>query len=142
MVILSIGILALSVLQLSSLQNTSGGHMRSQANLLAYDIIDAMRANPPAVAADAYELELDADTPQGVDCYGIEANCTTAQLAVADLNRWRTVLATYLPNGTGQVVTNGGGGGVVASATVTVQWTDPYSANDGPEQISLQAFIQ
>ena len=141
MVILSVGVLALSVLQLSSLQNTQGGHMRSQATLLAYDIVDAMRANVPGVVNGNYRMALGSDIPQAVNCYGMEANCLPNDLATSDLNRWRTVLATYLPGGTGQIVTNAAGG-AIATATVTVQWLDPYSAEDGPEQVVLQAAIR
>ena len=141
MVILSVGVLALSVLQLSSLQNTQGGHMRSQATMLAYDIIDAMRANSPAVVNNDYALGLQEVTPQAIDCYGMDANCTPTDIANSDLNRWRTVLGMYLPGGTGQIETNAVGG-AIATAVVTVQWTDPYSAGDGAEQVVLQAAIR
>ena len=141
MVILSVGVLALSVLQLSSMQNTQGGHMRSQATMLAYDIIDAMRANPPALLAGNYSMNFEDEIPQGLSCYGIEANCTTAQIAAADLGRWRRSLATSLPSGSGQIVT-AGAGMPIPQATVTVSWIDPYSADSGVEQVTLQAFIQ
>ena len=149
MVILSIGVLALSVLQLSSMQNTQGGHMRSQASMLAYNIVDAMRANPTGVAngnysitfAESYEAAAAGEASVGVDCYGAEADCSAAQMAASDLDRWNTVLGAYLPSGQGQIVT------VIANdsiprATVSVQWVDPYSAEAGPEQVSLEVLIQ
>lgn len=141
MVILSVGVLALSVLQLSSMQNTQGGHMRSQATLLAYDIVDAMRANVPAVTNNDYKIGFQDTVPEATNCIGLEANCSPAQLASGDLNRWRTVLGIYLPGGTGQVETTAAGG-AIATATVTVQWIDPYSADQGPEQVVLQAAIR
>ena len=101
MVILSIGVLGLGLLQLTAMQNTQGGYLRSQAAILAYDIIDSMRANIPAVSAGNYGLAFTAATPAAVDCYGLAANCTTLQMASSDLNRWRTVLATYMPSGNG-----------------------------------------
>lgn len=135
MVILSIGVLALGVLQLSALQNTQGGYQRSQATILAYDIIDSMRANIPSVTAGDYSLAIDADTPVAVNCDGIAANCSTQQMAIADLNRWRNVLGNHLPNGNGAVATADLGG--TTRVTVAVQWFDPFSAEGGNEQLVL-----
>jgi type IV pilus assembly protein PilV len=135
MVILSIGVLGLGMLQLTSLQSTQGGHMRSQASILAYDIVDSMRANIPAVSDGNYGLTYDAATPDAVDCYGSEADCTTNQMAISDLNRWRTMLGNYLPSGNGQVAAVDIGG--TTQVTVGITWVDPYSAEIGNEQIVL-----
>ena len=141
MVILSIGILALGVLQLSALQNTQGGYQRTQATILAYDIIDSMRANIPSVTAGDYQLALDGDTPAAVNCNGILADCTTAQMATSDLVRWRTVLSNYLPNGNGGVATVDVGG-TTTQVTVSIQWLDPFSAEGGNEQLVLVSQLQ
>ncbi len=135
MVILSIGVLSLGVLQLSAMQNTQGGYLRSQATILTYDIIDSMRANIPAVTDGDYRVTFAAATPAAVNCYGSVANCTTQQMATSDLNRWRTVLASYLPSGNGQVATVDLGD--TTQVTVAVTWVDPYSAESGTEQIVL-----
>ncbi len=135
MVILSIGVLGLGVLQMTSMQNTQGGHMRAQATILAYDIVDAMRANVPAVTAGDYDLSLATATPGAVNCYGLAANCATNQMADSDLSRWRTVLGNYLPSGNGQISTLDLGG--TTRATITVTWLDPYSAENGNEQLIL-----
>ncbi len=135
MVVLSIGVLGLGVLQLTAMQNTQGGYLRSQATILAYDIIDSMRADIPAVTNGDYRITFGAATPAAVDCYGLAANCTTGQIATSDLNRWRTVLGNYLPSGSGQVDT--ADLGTTTQVTVTVSWVDPYSAASGNEQIVL-----
>ncbi len=140
MVILSIGVLGLGLLQLTAMQNTQGGYLRSQATILAYDIIDSMRANVPAVTAGNYALAFTAATPAAVACYGLAANCTTLQMASSDLNRWRTVLATYMPSGNGQVTTVDLGG--TTQVTVAVVWIDPYSAESGNEQLVLVAELR
>ena len=139
MVILSIGVLALGVLQLSAMQNTQGGYQRSQATILAYDIIDSMRANTPGAAAGNYNLAIAAATPGAVNCNGAAANCNNQQIATSDLNRWRTVLGNYLPTGTGGVGTAVVGG--LVQVTVTVQWFDPFSAEGGNEQLVLVSQI-
>ncbi len=135
MVILSIGVLGLGVLQLTAVQNTQGGYLRSQATILAYDMIDSMRANIPAVAGGDYSITFLQATPVAVDCYGPVANCTTRQMAISDLNRWRNVLGNYLPSGSGQVSTVNVG--ITTQVTVAVTWIDPYSAESGNEQLVL-----
>jgi len=135
MVILSIGVLGLGILQLTALQNTQGGHLRTQASILAYDIIDSMRANIPAVTGGDYSITFAAATPAAGNCYGLDADCTTNQMATSDLNRWRILLDNYLPAGNGQVELLDLGG--TTQVTVTVQWLDPYSAESGNEQVVL-----
>jgi len=135
MVILSIGVLGLGMLQLKSMQNTQGGYLRSQAAILAYDIVDSMRANIPAVTDGDYGIAFDQATPVAVNCYSLMANCSTAQMASSDINRWRTVLGTYLPDGTGQVTT--ANLGTTTQVTVEITWFDPYTAASGPELLSL-----
>ena len=139
MVILSFGVLSLGVLQLSALQNTQGGYLRSQATILAYDIVDSMRTNIPAVTSGDYRIAFAADTPATVNCYGALADCSTNQMASADLNRWRTVLSNYLPAGNGQVDTVTIGG--TTQVTVAITWLDPYSVESGNEQMVLLAEL-
>lgn len=140
LVILSIGILGLGVLQMSSLQNTTGGYLRSQATIQAYSIVDSMRANIPSVTAGDYALAMTGQAPVAVSCFGLEANCTTQQMAAADLSRWRTLLAAQLPNGNGQVTTvnlvN------TTQVSIVVQWIDPYSAATGNEQFTLVSELR
>jgi len=135
MVILSIGVLSLGMLQLKSMQNTQGGYLRSQAAILAYDIVDSMRANIPAVTNGDYGITFDQATPDAVNCYSLMANCSTAQMADSDIDRWRTVLGTYLPSGTGQVTLENLGN--TTQVTVDIIWLDPYTAASGAEQLSL-----
>ena len=45
LVILSIGLLGLAGLQAASLRYNHSSYLRSQATLIAYDIVDRMRAN-------------------------------------------------------------------------------------------------
>jgi len=140
MVILSIGVLSLGVLQLASMQNTQGGYMRSQATILAYDIIDSMRADIPAVISGDYRLAFADATPAAVNCDGVDANCTNREMATSDLNRWRTVLGNHLPSGSGQVTT--ANIGTTTQVTVTVSWVDPFTAASGTEQIVLVSELR
>jgi type IV pilus assembly protein PilV len=140
LIILSVGTLGLGMMQMTSVRTTQGGYMRSQATILAYDIIDSMRANSPGTSNGNYNILLADATPIAVNCYGVAADCSTAQSATSDIVRWRTMLANHLPTGNGQVAT----ADLVTrtGVTVTVSWLDPYSANVGAEQIVLVTEIQ
>ena len=139
MIILAIGVLGLGVMQLSSLQNTRGGQMRSQAAVLAYDIIDSMRANIPAVTAGHYNSAGRGGNGGPTQCYGAEANCSDQDMANADLDRWKSSLLLNLPPaGWGTVTTIDGGDTSVIS--VTVNWTDSYTP-DGFEQLTLTSEL-
>lgn len=105
LVVLSVGLLGIAALQMTSLRNNRGAHLRSQAQVLAYDITDRMRANRNAAMANAYVIAL-AATPTGS---GIE---------LADLQAWKTTLATVLPGGDGAIVRVGD------MFRITIRWTD------------------
>jgi type IV pilus assembly protein PilV len=139
MVIMSIGVLGLGVMQLTSLQNTQSGQMKSQASILAYDIIDSMRTNAPSVTGGNYTLALDAETPEAANCYGVEADCTPQQMATSDVNHWRTTLGASLPSGNGGIgITDLGDTSLV---TITISWVDPYTAADGNEQFVVTSEL-
>jgi type IV pilus assembly protein PilV len=132
MVILAIGVLGLGVMQITSMQNTQSGQMRSQASILGYDMIDSMRTNIPSVTAGAYALNINAKDQVAPNCYGADADCSIGEMAISDIEHWRTSLAASLPSGRGSIVTSD----LVDTTlvTVTIQWVDPYSAANGREQ--------
>jgi type IV pilus assembly protein PilV len=106
-VVLSIGLLGLAGLQASGVRVGQSSIHRSQAALLAYDMVDRMRVNVANVAA--YNLALDQSAPAG------------ATIAARDLQDWRQRLR-LLPAGTGSVAVNG------AEVTIVVQWDDRRGA--------------
>jgi type IV pilus assembly protein PilV len=106
LLVLSIGLLGVAGLQMTSLQNNRGAHLRSQAQVLAYAIADRMRANRAVALAGGYIVSLGA-TPAG----------TT--LSALDLQDWKTELTSTLPAGDGAIALEG-----VNVVLITVQWTD------------------
>jgi type IV pilus assembly protein PilV len=98
-VILSIGLLGLAGLQATSLRNNQDALMRSQETLLAYDMIDRMRANMPAVNAGDYHLPT---ATQDTDCTAT-TGCTLAEMADHDYFEWNAAIAASLPGGEGVV---------------------------------------
>ncbi|WP_237060497.1 type IV pilus modification protein PilV [Microbulbifer sediminum] len=104
--ILSTSLLGLAALQNRSLQYNHSAYLRSQANILAYDILDRVRINRGNIGS--YSLAITAGAPTGT------------LLAPTDLREWRESLAGALPNGRG---------GITCSAanrlcTVTIQWAE------------------
>jgi type IV pilus assembly protein PilV len=113
LLVLSIGLLGVAALQLTSLRSNHSSSLRSQATLLAYDIVDRMRANQNAAMAGSYDIALSA-TPSG------------GTVAGDDLVRWKQNLTNTLPAGRGSVARTGAG--AATRFTITVQWDDSRGA--------------
>lgn len=113
MVIIAIGLLGLAGLQATSMKNNQGANNRSEATVLAYDIIDRMRANRAGAASGSYNIALGSD-PAG------------ATLAATDVARWKAALRSRLPNGDGAIAATCNASGCFA--TVTVAWNDTRNA--------------
>lgn len=117
--VLSIGLLGLAALQATGMKNNHSAYIQSQATVLAYDILDRMRANRDAAQNNNYDLAINANAPTG------------STIAETDLAQWRAQLAAYLPSGTGSVDVNGD------MATVIIQWDDTR-VDDGASDQQLQ----
>ncbi len=144
-VVLGIGLLGLAGLQLTGIQNTQSAYSRTQATFLAYDIVDSMRANRPGAEAGAYDIAAGESTSNFTSCFGVDQDCSPAEMAQHDLLRWRRELTSFLGGATGAVQTAAGAAGEV-EVTVTVQWIDATSAQAGdasivPEQLLLEVTL-
>ena len=124
LVILSVGLLGIAALMSTALKSNSSAYMRTQATALAYNIIDRMRANLPAVGLGSYDTPMpaapSAATSSPPTCTG--SPCTSAALANYDIAQWEYDLKTQLPQGMGAIATNAAGG--IDTVTVTVLWND------------------
>lgn len=116
--ILGTSLLALAALQSKSLQYNHSAYLRSQANILAYDILDRVRVNRANVAS--YSLGLADGKPSG----------TT--LAQQDMSEWLTNIETMLPGADGAVECVAATG----LCTVTVQWAEQNSSGETSEDQS------
>lgn len=121
-VVLSIGLLGLASLQATGLKQNHSALMRSQATILAYDILDRMRANRTAALNGNYNLAMNDDPPAG------------DTVAVDDLAAWRTKIASVLPGSDGSDAS-----GSIANANgafqITVQWNDQRAENAAGETL-------
>jgi type IV pilus assembly protein PilV len=144
-VILSIGLLGLAGLQAKSQQFTQSSYLRSQAAVLAYDILDRMRANRAAALkspTSGYAHGIADAAPSAVDCYS--SSCDTDDIADSDLAEWLALIAKTLPSGKGEVATTAvPGGGYLFQ--VQIQWDDPRTVEDpdgtGATERPKESFI-
>ena len=114
MVILAIGLLGIAALQGVGLRSSHGAYLTSQASLLAYDIADRIRANPPPAAGYGF----DTDT----------VNCTqslpTTPLITADLAEWACAVQALLPNGRGTITATWDNITRIFTYTIDIVWED------------------
>ncbi len=101
-----VGVLGAATLQMNSVKFNHIANTRSHATMLAYDIIDRMRANRADALNGAYTIALSDDAPGGTS------------FAESDLREWLNEVNSRLPGGDASVEING------ATVTVLVQWDE------------------
>lgn len=138
--ILSIGVLGFAGMQLKALKGTGNTFYRSQATVLAEDIVSRIAVNPGQVATYA-TLASWTGAPVGENAEpswwnacstsssGTTTSCTQAALAAWDIKQSAWKAAHLLPNGRAQVAQCTG----FSTYCVTVTWnsTTPTSCRLG-----------
>ena len=106
--ILALGLVGLALMQAQSLKFSAGSYSRSQASVLAYDIIERMRLDPSnAVSYTA--------SPTGT--------CDVAAASAAnDVICWHNQLANRLSQGTGQIIQT-----APSQYTVRILWQERFT---------------
>lgn len=92
LLVLSIGLLGLAGMQAHSIRGNVNSYARSQATILAYDIVDRMRANRVQAASRQYDIDIGESPGSG----GVASD---------DLAEWKKALQEHLPAGDGEVRT-------------------------------------
>jgi type IV pilus assembly protein PilV len=135
LVIISVGLLGVAALQLSTVRNNYDAYIRSQAAVLASDMLDRMRANRESALGDPSPYAVTFGTPTG-----------TGTQAASDIRDWKSTLRTQLANGDGaitvtQIAAPAGPGVAVPRAivTITIQWGERES--DDPLQFATSSQI-
>lgn len=128
--VLSIGLLGLAALQSLGLRFSNQSLQQTQATMLAYDIIDRMRANPLQLAASAYAgIDTSSNTYTATtDC---AANpCTPAEMRLFDLEQWQGNIGALLTKGQGQIELMADG----ITHRVTITWSEQLQGDDSQAQ--------
>ena len=138
LLVLSIGLLGLAALQTTSLKYNTDSYTRTQATLLAYDIMDRMRSNLAAVSTGNYNVPSSAtasskiaaynsckNSATGCGCDLTGAKCSTSNLATYDLGKWYERLAATLPEASTNLATiSTSSSGSSTQVTIIIQWKD------------------
>lgn len=130
LLILSIGLLGLAALQSTGLKYNLSAYQRTQATVMANNILDRMRANKTRANAGDYS-----GTPQShPDC--ATTTCTPPQIAGYDVDEWQSILSAVLPGGQGTISGPTPVGGTGLLHTITVTWIDDRNATT-PTSLSV-----
>lgn len=131
LLVLTIGLLGMASMQTNGLQMTSEALSRSQATILANDIIDRARANRENL--DDYQFPAAETVPACDTSYAWDGSLSIAE---NDIDEWMNSLACLLPSPDATVVFNDASN----LMTVTVTWNSRSDiANDG--QITVRAQL-
>lgn len=135
-VILAVGLLAGSQMQILGLNYTQGATTRSFATMAANDILDRMRINPDGIATyNGYDTS-SSGVPGDQAC--ITTACTAEQRANQDLRIWARYFSmgdaantsTLLPpNAKGTITLDSAG----LMTTVTISWKELIAGNKTEE---------
>jgi len=136
--VMGIGVLGITGLQMVSLQNNRSALLRGEAVQLAYDMMDRIRANPGGSYGG---LALGDPPPVTTNC--LAGDCSEAQMAAFDQASWKCSLGDFnanaictglraagaLPGGDAAPGLPSGDGSVDVNAatrvvTVTVRWQE------------------
>lgn len=122
--VLSLGMLGMASLQTRGMQFNTSAYYQSQANVLAKDILDRMRASNFNNATVKQFLHSMGDSVPGsyTSCYTKNATCTPSQLAKFELYSWLNDVAAILPSGKASIAEDATG--TTPVYIVTVQYDD------------------
>ena len=134
-VVISVGLLGVAALQISTLQNNHNSLLRTQANALADDILDRIRANRANATFYARAL-------------GDPAPAADGSQAQNDLVEWYGLIQTLLPaaksgaKADGQIVVNTAApaSAINPQVTITIQWGE--GSNDPTGTLVSDAPVQ
>ncbi|MEZ5472563.1 MAG: type IV pilus modification protein PilV [Marinicella sp.] len=97
--VFSFGLLGIAGMMTVSVRNNHNGYLRSQANFLAENMMDRMRANPTAL----WNSEYNGVAINGTNDCTLASPCDFVRLAIYDTQSWARSLAQFLPNGQGTI---------------------------------------
>ena len=104
MVILASGLIGMAALQSRSINYNNIAYLNTLANIIAYDMLDRIIANPVyALDGPGYQISL-GNIPIAYPDRCDTGTCTPAQLATYDIEQWKFIMDDRLPDGDGSIV--------------------------------------
>jgi len=154
--VLAIGLLGIAGLQVTAIKNNHTAMSRTQSTQLAYDLADRMRANMPGTIAGNY---LATSAPnEAYNCFDnfsgvLSGECSSSQMALADLDWAFDLASTNFPQGSLAVTCTSPTGTIISidtgsedcaqgfSHTITISWNEQDGTN-GSVNKSLSVEFQ
>lgn len=135
-VILATGLIGVAGLQIFGVRSNHSAYLRSQSTIMAYDILDRMRANrAQAATTSAYLLNFGDFVPSAaMDCSDVGQTCTPLQIAQYDLASWSSALPGVMPDGEAQIQAQDLPDRRIY--TISLKWRDRRDVNDDQEIIT------
>lgn len=116
LLILSTSLITLTAMQNRSLQFNQMAYFRSQANIMAYDILDRIRLNKSNL--NAYDVALAEFSGGPAPAAG--------NMAATDVFQWRQNIDARIPNGQGGIECDNATG----ICNITISWNEINSATE------------
>jgi len=130
MVIIAIGLLGQASLIAVSMKVNHSAFARTQATLLAYDIIERLRLNRALAVAGNFNSNY-ADDSSGYDGNEIQEK---------ELHDWKANVEQALPSGQAQISVDGSG-----NVSILIRWSEVIKASDDgsitPTEFATQSVI-
>jgi type IV pilus assembly protein PilV len=124
LLILAFGVLGIAGMQMASLRDSQSSVERTQATMLTYSILDAMRANRDAAINNQYDSGMLCEAPTG------------GTLAANDLVRWiGSLQGTLSASACGEVDCQGD------QCTITIQWSDARAGGEEQQRMSTRTRL-
>lgn len=121
LLVIGVGLLGLSGLQIASVKGTNNAHSRNVATNLAMELSERMRANPNAIDAGFYENDIDCTINEPSQCK-TAAFCSPEQVARIDVQE---VMCGVKKNGKRE----GGAANLLPNSTLLVDHNSDCDSN-------------
>lgn len=122
--IMGVGLIGMASLQSKSAQFNQGAYLRSQANLLAYDIAERMRTNRnEAITGSVADLDNEkAAVPNPYETDYATTEASGSNTSDKDLAEWKQNLANYLGDtAQGKIACDV----TTKECTISIRWAEP-----------------
>jgi type IV pilus assembly protein PilV len=129
--ILSIGFLATSRMQIMGMRFNQGAFFKTQASVMSADMADRMRVNLSGVESGQYD-SIDTSTGQ-TDPGCMTTGCSPTELAQLDAWQWSQSIKNTLPDATGTVTNDNN------IFEIEVQWKEKISNTE--ETLSVKVWL-
>ncbi len=128
-VIISIGFLATTKMQVMGMKYNQSAFFKSQASTMAADIADRMRTNISGVNSGAYDSINTENLPSDPGC--MNSGCSPSDLATLDIHQWGGNLSRILPDGAGYVTKTGD------LFEIRVSWNEKVSTDTETQSVKI-----